>query len=62
MAIPSEISTLIDRLNQELDQTEQEATEGLNTNKFALLETGINQLRLGTCFGHSPFAVRYDKR
>lgn len=31
-----EISALIDRLNQELDQTEQEATEGLNLARAAL--------------------------
>lgn len=30
MAIPSEIQALIDRLNQELNETEQEATEGLS--------------------------------
>lgn len=30
MPIPTEILPLIDRLNQELDQTEQEATRGLN--------------------------------
>jgi len=29
MAIPSEIQALIDRLNQEMNETEQEATEGL---------------------------------
>lgn len=36
MTIPPEISALIDRLNQELDQTEQEATEGLNLARAAL--------------------------
>ncbi len=30
MAIPPEISTVIDRLNQELNATEQAATSGLN--------------------------------
>lgn len=30
MPIPSEISNLINRLNQELNETEQEATNGLN--------------------------------
>lgn len=30
MPLPSEITTLINQLNQELDQTEQEAREGLN--------------------------------
>lgn len=30
MPIPSEILALINRLNQELEQTEQDATEGLN--------------------------------
>jgi hypothetical protein len=30
MPIPSEIQTLINRLNQELEETEQDATEGLN--------------------------------
>ncbi len=30
MPIPSEITAVIDRLNQELNETEQKATEGLN--------------------------------
>ncbi len=30
MAIPAEIKTLINRLNQELEETEREATEGVN--------------------------------
>ena len=30
MAIPSEITQLVQRVNQELDQIEQNATEGLN--------------------------------
>ncbi|MCL1463182.1 MULTISPECIES: hypothetical protein [Argonema] len=30
MPIPSQILALIDRLNQELEQTERDATEGLN--------------------------------
>lgn len=30
MPIPSEIAALVDQLNQELNQTEQEATEGVN--------------------------------
>lgn len=30
MAIPPQIAALIERLNQELDQIEQEAIEGLN--------------------------------
>jgi hypothetical protein len=30
MSIPAEIGEIIDRLNQELKQTEQEATEGIN--------------------------------
>lgn len=30
MPIPLEILALVDRLNQELEQTEQDATEGLN--------------------------------
>lgn len=30
MPIPPRISALIDRLNQELNQTEQEAIEGVN--------------------------------
>lgn len=30
LAMPPEITALIDRLNQELDRTEQDATEGLN--------------------------------
>ncbi len=30
MAIPTEFSDLIEKLNQELAQTEQEATTGLN--------------------------------
>lgn len=36
MIIPPEISALIDRLHQELEQTEQEATEGLNLARAAL--------------------------
>jgi hypothetical protein len=30
MSIPAEIADIIDRLNQELKETEQEATEGIN--------------------------------
>lgn len=30
MAIPPDIQALVDRLNQELDETEQEPTQGLN--------------------------------
>jgi len=30
MATPSEIAALVDQLNQELNQTEQEVTEGVN--------------------------------
>lgn len=37
MTIPSEINTLIDRLNQKLNQIEQEATEGLDLARFTLL-------------------------
>ncbi len=36
MSIPSEIAVIIERLNQELSQIEQEATEGLNTVRFRL--------------------------
>lgn len=36
MAIPVEIIALIDRLNQELAETEQETTEGLNLARASL--------------------------
>ena len=36
MAIPLELSALIDRLNQEFDRTEQEATEGVNLARAAM--------------------------
>ena len=36
MALPSEITALTDHLNQELDQTEQKAIEGLNIVRPAL--------------------------
>lgn len=36
MPVPSEILALIDQLNQELDQTLQQATEGLNLVRPAL--------------------------
>jgi hypothetical protein len=36
MSIPSEIAVIIERLNQELSQIEQEATEGLNTVRVRL--------------------------
>lgn len=36
MAIPTELLSLIDRLNQELDQTKQQATEGLSLARAAL--------------------------
>ncbi|MFB2920067.1 MULTISPECIES: hypothetical protein [Aerosakkonema] len=36
MAIPSEIRTLIDRLNQELNQTETDTTRGLTQVRAAL--------------------------
>ncbi len=37
MPIPSEITVLIERLNQELDQTSQEATEALNIVRSRLM-------------------------
>lgn len=36
MAIPSEITALIERLKQQLNQIEQEATEGLNLARVRL--------------------------
>jgi hypothetical protein len=44
MTIPPEISVLIDRLNQELDWAEQEATEGLNLARAALSRFPNNAL------------------
>jgi len=44
MAIPSKITALIERLNQELDQLEQEATEGLNLVRLKLLSFPDNAL------------------
>lgn len=44
MAIPSEITALIERLNQELDQTSQEATQGLNIVRSRLLRFPNNTL------------------
>lgn len=47
MAIPAKIIALIDRLNQELDQTEQEATEGLNLARAALSRFPDNTMLIG---------------
>lgn len=44
MAIPSEITALIERLNQELDQISQEATEGLNIVRSGLFRFPDNAL------------------
>lgn len=44
MAIPLEITALIERLNQELDQIEQEATEGLNLARVRLSRLPDNGL------------------
>lgn len=44
MAIPAEITALIERLNQELDQTSQETTEGLNIVRSKLLRFPDNAI------------------
>ena len=44
MAIPSEIIALIERLNQELDQISQEATQGLKIVRSRLLRFQNNAL------------------
>lgn len=44
MAIPSEINTLINQLSQELNQIEQEATEGLNLTRSVLSRFPDNDL------------------
>lgn len=36
MSIPPEIATLVEQLNQELNQTEQEASKGLNLVRQAM--------------------------
>ncbi len=44
MAIPAEITVLIERLNQELDQTSQSATEGLSIVRSRLLRKTCNAI------------------
>lgn len=45
MPIPSEITTLVNQLNEEFNQTEQEATEGVNL-ATALLSRFPNNVRV----------------
>ncbi len=42
MTIPPEIQALIDRLNQELDETELQAIDGLNLVRPLLVNFGDN--------------------
>jgi len=51
MQIPPEINAIIERLNQELNQFEQEATEGLNLAR-AILERFPNNAKLIQFFAY----------
>lgn len=44
MPIPSEITALIERLNNELDQVEQEVTQGLNITRLRLASSPDNAI------------------
>jgi predicted choloylglycine hydrolase len=59
MAIPSEINALIERLNQELDIIEQEATEGLNFARDILnrFPTNFNVIQLSAFLNTAIFFV-----
>ncbi len=64
MTIPPEITALVDQLNQELNQTEQEAREGLNLVRQAMSRFPNNALLIQffAYFSAALFFVDNSKR
>ena len=64
MPIPPEIAALVDRLNQELNETEQEATEGVNLVRPLLsrFPDNVILIRFFTFFNNSLLFVEISRR
>lgn len=64
MSIPSEIVLLVDGLNQEINQTEQEAREGLNLVKplLFLFSGNVRVIQFYTFFNNALLFVEISKR
>jgi len=64
MRIPSEIVLLVDGLNQELNQIEQEAREGLNLVKplLSLFSGHLKVIQLYTFFNNALLFVEISRR
>lgn len=64
MAIPLEITALIERLNQELSQTEQEAIQGLNLvrHSLSLFPNNILLIQLFAYFTNVLLFVNNSRR
>jgi hypothetical protein len=64
MPMPSEITALIERLNQELDKIEREATEGLNLTKVILesFPNNFTVIQLSAFLNTAVFFVDISKR
>jgi hypothetical protein len=64
MPIPPEIAALVDRLNQELNETEQEATEGVNLVRPLLSRFPDNVIiiQFFTFFNNSLLFVEISRR
>lgn len=64
MPIPSEIAALVAQLNQELKQTEQEATEGVNIVRPILsrFPDNIRLIQFFTFFSNALHFVEISKR
>jgi predicted choloylglycine hydrolase len=64
MPIPSELNNLIERLNQELDIIEREATEGMNFARGILnrFPTNFNVIQLSAFLNTAIFFVDTSRR
>ncbi len=64
MSIPSEIVLLVDGLNQELDQTEKEAREGLSLVKplLSLFSGNVRVIQFYTFFNNALLFVEISRR
>ena len=64
MSIPPEIATFVDRLNQEFDDTEQEATEGVNLVRPLLsrFPDNVRLIQFFTFFNNALLFVEISRR
>jgi len=64
MSIPPEIAAFVDRLNQEFDETEQEATEGVNLVRPLLsrFSGNVRLIQFFTFFNNALLFVEISRR